>query len=54
MRSEGMAEGVTACGFGNAGFKDRLLDRTLHDRFMQVVPALLSSYPVDVMAGEAG
>jgi hypothetical protein len=45
-----MAEGVTACGFGNASLNDRLLDRTLHDRFMQVVPALLSSYPVDVMA----
>jgi hypothetical protein len=30
---EEMAEGVTTCGVGNPGCNDRLLDRTLHDRF---------------------
>ena len=50
MGGEGMAEGVTACGLGDAGLKDRLLDRTLHDRFMQMVPAFLSGYPVRVTA----
>jgi len=45
-----MAERVTACEFGNASSNDRLLYRPLHHGFMQVVPALLSGYPVSIMA----
>ena len=45
-----MAEGVTACGLGDAGLKDRLLHRALQNGFVQMVPALLSGYPVGIMA----
>ncbi len=41
---------MTPCGFGNASFNDRLLYRTLRDRFMQVVPVLFSGYPLGIMA----
>src|SRR5919109_1925649 len=46
-----MAKTMRACRLGHASFLHRLFHRLLQDRFVQMVPALLSGNPVDIMTG---
>ena len=46
-----MSEGMTTRRLRDSRFESRLFDSPLQYGFVKVVPSLLSSYPVCVMAG---
>src|SRR5215475_9705021 len=46
-----MAQAVWAGGLGHAGFQPSFFERSLQDRFMQMVPAFFSSHSIGVMTG---
>ncbi len=50
MRGKGMAQGVRASGLQNPRLEPGLLKCSLQNRFVKVMPAFLSGYPVGVMA----
>jgi hypothetical protein len=49
---ERVAKGVGAGAFGDAGMPDRVPDRPLKDRLMEVVTAVLAGRPIDVDSGD--
>ena len=51
MGGKGMAHGVRAGWLPDAPLEPPIFDGLLEDRFMEVVSALFSSEPVDIMAG---